>query len=116
MSESEQLGFRDAIHVPFVVVVCDQRASRGAKAWLTSEDMDGPVSQCRLWRNGSECDPQPDWHGVVDPFLDSEVIEAGTPFRLMIRKECFRRLRHDFEIDVHDRGGTATCHSVCDVF
>jgi hypothetical protein len=25
-------------------------------------------------------------------------------------------LTHDFEIEVHDRGGTAQCHSVCDIF
>jgi hypothetical protein len=35
---------------------------------------------------------------------------------VFIRKECFESLRHDFVIEVHDRGGTNTCHSVCDIF
>lgn len=110
-------GFRDAIHVPYVVVTCNETAPSGAKAWFDSGscNYDDRPRECRLWRPSTEYDPQPDWHGVVDPFIEDETIAPGTPFRLLIRAECFSRLRHDFEIEVHDRGGTATCHSVCDV-
>jgi len=111
----EQAGFRDAIHVPYVIVTCDTPMPRAAKAWLQSK-AGRPPKTCQLWEPSTEFDPQPDWHGVADPFWKSESIPANTPFRLMIRDECFRRLRHDFEIEVHDRGGTATCHSVCDVW
>lgn len=111
---TDKPGFRDAIHVPFLVVTCDVDVPRAAKAWIISDDR--RPNKCCLWRASTEDDPQPDWHGVADPWCDGDVIAAGTPFRLMLRKECFRELRHDFTIEVHDRGGTATCHSVCDVY
>lgn len=98
------LGFRDAIHVPFVMVTCDVELTPGVKVSLRHDN------KCVKWDGG-----EPMWHGVADPFRETS-IQPGEVFACMIRKECFRRLRHDFEIEVHDRGGTDTCHSVCDIF
>lgn len=115
---SEQIGHRDAIHVPYIVSVCDVSLNPGEKVSLRNPT---DTSECRCVRWGGlpniddEDRGEPMWHGVADPFVDG-VILAGTPFRLMIRKECFTRMTHTFEIDVHDRGGTTHCHQVCDVF
>jgi len=100
------LGFRDAIHVPYVVVQCDRDLHPGSKCSLRSD------RTCVMWVDAAD---EPDWHGIADPFLLA-YIPAGTPFRLLIRPECFSRLRNDFQIEVHDRGGTLTCHEVCDIW
>lgn len=107
------LGFRDAIHVPFVVVHCDRDVQPGTKCSLR-DGGGGSVTQRVVWEAMPESE-EPMWHGVADPFVE-RVISAGTPFRFMLRPECFRGMRHDFDIEVHDRGGTNTCHSVCDIF
>lgn len=99
------VGFRDAIHVPFVVVTCDATLLPGDKCSLRDEN------SCVRW-GGSPNEPM--WHGVADPFSETP-ISAGTPFAVYIRKECFSALRHDFTIEVHDTGGTDTCHSVCNI-
>lgn len=104
---STELGYRDAIHVPYIVVTCDQAVSPGDKVSLR----DG--KRC-VWWGGYPDEPM--WHGVVDPFIADALVEPGTPFRCMIRPECFTRLRHDFQIETRDRGGTDTCHAVCDIF
>ena len=99
-------GFRDAIHVPYIVVTCETALRPGEKCSLRHED------KCVPW-GGSQDEPM--WHGVADPF--SEVtFPANTLVPVFIRKECFSGLRHDFQIEVNDRGGTETCHQVCDVF
>ena len=107
-----QPGFRDAIHVPYILVTCETILTPGDKISLRDENT------CVKWgtapRHKWEGD-EPMWHGVADPFRE-ELILAGTAFRCMIRKECFSGLRHDFMIEVNDRGGTDTCHSVCDIF
>ena len=100
------IGFRDAIHVPFIVVTCETMIEPGDKCSLRHDN------KCEKWRGR---DDEPMWHGVADPWLEKP-INAGEPFRVMIRKECFSGLRHDFTIEVHDRGGTDTCHSVCDIW
>lgn len=118
MTNELRVGFRDAIHVPFIVVTCKSDLEPGDKLSLRHDD------KCVKWGGlpmevydemymGDNVEPM--WHGVADPFLES-TIPPGEPFRCMIRKECFRELRHDFQIEVHDRGGTETCHSVCDIF
>lgn len=96
-------GFRDAIHVPFILVTCGKMLMPGDRVMLRHGNT------CEKW-DGLEM-----WHGVADPFSEPP-INAGELFRVFIRKECFTKLRHDFEIEVHDRGGTATCHNVCDIF
>jgi hypothetical protein len=101
-------GFRDAIHVPFVMVTCGDTLRPAEKCSLRDEN------QCVRWQGGSP-DIEPMWHGIADPFRESE-IPSGEVFPLYIRKECFHGLTHDFQIEVHDRGGTGTCHSVCDIF
>ena len=101
-----QIGFRDAIHVPFIVVTCNVSLRPGDKVQLRHDD------KCELW-DGLEHGPM--WHGVAEPFRETD-IPAGEPFAVYIRKECFAKLRHDFDIEVHDRGGTETCHNVCDIF
>lgn len=101
----EYAGFRDAIHVPYIVVTCDIRLQPGCKVSLRHDN------RCEIWTGDPD---EPMWHGVADPFRES-TIPAGEAFRCMIRKECFTQLRHDFEIDVNDYGGTATCHSVCNI-
>lgn len=101
-------GFRDAIHVPFINVTCTEVLRPGEKVSLRNGD------KCARWGGKSE-EVEPMWHGVADPFLERD-IAPGEVFRCMIRKECFSDLRHDFAIEVHDRGGTDTCHSVCDIF
>ncbi len=115
---TRDVGFRDAIHVPFIIVTSDESLHPGMKVSLRHDD------KCVRWEGkptvfehpmGNDGDTEPMWHGVVDPFLEKSV-EAGTPFAVHLRKECFRELRHDFVIEVHDRGGTSTCHSVCDIF
>lgn len=106
-------GFRDAIHVPFVVVTCGENAPRGHRAYFVREWDEGETKKCILWHRDA---PHPDWHGVVDPFSEHDVIPAGQPFRLMVRERFFSRMRHVFEIEVHDRGGSSTCHQVCDVW
>lgn len=105
-SEKKQRGFRDAIHVPFVMVVCDETLEPGEKCSLRHGD------RCVRWGGLPD---EPMWHGVADPFLEAD-IPAGQVFALHIRKECFSGLTHNFQIEVHDRGGTDTCHSVCDIF
>ena len=107
MSE-QRPGDRDAIHVPFIWVTCGKDLSPGDKCSLREEN------KCVKWGRMPES-VEPMWHGVADPFLEGS-IPAGDAFRLFIRKECFSSLRHDFEIEVHDRGGTDTCHSVCEIF
>lgn len=112
MNDHEPLcaGFRDAIHVPFIIVSCDDVISPGDKCSLR----DG--NKCVRWASRFEkSTPEPMWHGVADPFCEHP-IPAGELFPLYLRKECFGKLRHDFVIEVHDRGGTDTCHSVCDIF
>ncbi len=103
-----QIGFRDAIHVPFIIVTCDSELQPGDKVSLRHDDA------CIKWGGASERE-EPIWHGVADPFRET-AIPAGEPFAVHIRKECFASLRHDFLIEVHDRGGTDTCHQVCDIF
>lgn len=98
-------GFRDAIHVPFVMVDCSADLSPGQKCSLRDD------WTCVPWQEGDEID----WHGIADPFRIG-VIKAKEVFPLSIRKECFSGLTHNFQIEVHDRGGTDTCHSVCDIF
>ena len=105
-------GFRDAIHVPFVVVTCETELQPGEKLSLRNSGEHRSEIGCVKW-GGTQDEPM--WHGVADPFREI-AIPAGEAFTVWIRKECFRGLRHDFTIEVHDRGGTDTCHSVCDVF
>lgn len=101
-------GFRDAIHVPFVVCKCVAPLHPGEKCSLRG-------SESRItyvpWRSGDNIG----WHGVADPFREA-AIQPGELFRLFIRKECFSGLTHRFQIEVHDTGGTDTCHSVCNIF
>lgn len=103
---NELIGFRDAIHVPFIVVRSGEQLSPGDKCSLREENY------CVKWWN---IFGEPIWHGVVDPFVEQPFL-PGTPFRLFIRKDCYSALRHVFEIEVHDRGGTDTCHEVCNVW
>ena len=86
-----EAGFRDAIHVPFVVVSCETKLEPGDKVSLRSE------KTCVKWKglpeHGDEWADvgvhiEPMWHGVVDPFLEKGV-EAGELFALYVRKECF---------------------------
>lgn len=100
-------GFRDAVHVPFILVVCDATLQPGDKCSLRDDD-----HRCVKW-GGSPNEPM--WHGVADPFLE-EPIPAGSLFAVHIRKECYSKLTHNFQIEVHDRGGTDTCHEVCNLF
>jgi hypothetical protein len=107
-------GFRDAIHVPYIMVTCDTVIEPGDKVSLRHNN------KCVKWMGlpdtgGEWVKKEPMWHGVADPFLEDR-IPSGTLFAVHIRKECFARLRHDFHIEVHDTGGTDTCHSVCDIF
>jgi hypothetical protein len=116
-------GFRDAIHVPYVMVKCNTELQPGDKLSLRDNDEDSRRLTVVKWGGKPEGNPyphedhdtEPMWHGVADPFLET-TIPADAVFRCMIRPECFSKLRHDFTIEVHDRGGTATCHSVCDIF
>lgn len=91
-------GYRDAIHVPYIMVTCS----------ITLRD----DYKCVRWCGSRD---EPDWHGVADPFREND-LPAGELFAVYIRKECFSELRHDFTIEVNDHGGTDTCHSVCNVF
>lgn len=109
-------GFRDAIHVPFIIATCNTELNPGDKVSLR-EDGD----QCVKWGGKPDGvsapdreDVEPMWHGVADPFRES-AIQAGELFAVHIRKECFCDMRHDFRIEVRDNGGTSTCHSVCDI-
>jgi len=113
------LGSRDAVHVPFVVVECSDDLEPGQKVSLrdpaTSRTLNhgfGSPLRCVIWDGGGTCEPE--WHGVVDPFLDGKV-SAGTLFRCMIRPGFFSSFRHTFRIETHDSGGTSTCSSVCDI-
>lgn len=107
-----QLGFRDAVHVPFVVVTCKADLQPGDKLSLRNIDDESTVIGCVKWGGR---DDEPMWHGVADPFRENTIV-AGEAFSVWLRKECFSRLTHNFTIEVHDRGGTSTCHSVCDIF
>lgn len=106
----DYIGFRDAIHVPFIVTACDVAVCPGEKLSLRHGEREGLVT-CVKWREGDEIM----WHGVADMFAE-KIIPPNEPFRLYIRKECFSGLTHQFQIEVQDRGGTDTCHSVCDIF
>lgn len=117
----ENLGYRDAIHVPYVVVKCDQPLLPGDKVSLRGSYDD--VTECVKWRglpDGRMVDEhhmgetEPMWHAVAEPFTEKE-IPAGAAFRAMLRPECFSSMRHVFRIEVHDTGGTSTCHQVCDI-
>ena len=107
-------GYRDAIHVPFVMVTCRTDLEPGTKVSLRHGDTcvkwTGKPAKGENWE-----DVEPMWHGVADPFRET-AIPSGELFPVYIRKECFGKLRHDFEIVVQDRGGTETCHSVCNIF
>ena len=104
-------GYKDAIHVPYVMVKCNVDLQPGDKCSLRSEQSDMGENSCVRW-NG---EPRPMWHGVADPFLEA-MIPAGELFACHIRNECFRGLRHDFVIEDHDQGGTDTCHQTCDLY
>jgi len=101
-----QRGFRDAIHVPFIIVSCDSELQPGDKISLRHDD------KCVLWQGSNY---EPDWHGVAEPFRLTK-IPAGELFACFIRKDCFSGLTHNFKIEVNDHGGTDTCHKVCDIF
>ena len=104
-------GFRDAIHVPFIAVKCGVELLPGDKLSLRHKGDDESCVTCVRWNAGDEIM----WHGIADPFLEKP-IARGELFRLFIRKECFSGLTHQFQIEVNDRGGTDTCHSVCNIF
>lgn len=114
-------GFRDAIHVPYIMVTCDVELQpgdkislRGDSEWVTKcVKWGGKLASTEFFDDYGKTEPM--WHGVADPWREKP-IPAGEVFPCMIRKECFSGMRHDFTIEVHDRGGTATCHSVCDIF
>lgn len=89
--DMDQPGFRDAIHVPFVMVTCDTDLQPGDKI---SFRRDGDV--CIRWA-GPSMDWHLDWHGVADPFVEGQ-IPKGQLFRAMIRKEFYANLRHVFEL------------------
>jgi len=117
--DDQALNRRDAIHVPYITVTCPTQLNPGDKCSLRQDD--GKIT-CVKWgglpeHSSSEYDDniEPIWHGVADPFSEAPIL-AGQIFALYLRKECFRELRHDFTIEVHDRGGTSTCHQVCDIF
>jgi len=99
-------GFRDAIHVPYIMVTCDTALEPGDKCSLRDNN------KCVKWFGEQD---EPMWHGVVNPFLEKP-IPSGELFAVYIRKECFSGLRHDFQIETHDRGGTEMCHSVCNIY
>lgn len=107
------VGTRDAIHVPFVMVTCQTALNPGDKCSLR-----GTGDECVKWGGKpevGECyETEPRWHGVADPFLEAD-IQAGTVFALYIRRECFSGLTHNFKIEIDDRGGTSTCHYVCNI-
>lgn len=109
-------GFRDAIHVPFIVCKCVAPLNPGDKCSLRGDE--NHITYV-TWKKGDGAneygDPELDWHGVADPFREVQ-IQPGELFRLYIRKECYSGLTHQFKIEVHDRGGTANCHSVCNIF
>lgn len=105
----EYIGFRDAVHVPFIVITCKTAVSPGEKLSLRHDNHER--IGCVKWCEGDKIM----WHGVADMFAEG-VIPPDQPFRLYIRKECFAKLTHYFDIDVNDRGGTDTCHSVCNIF
>ena len=116
----EHLGFRDAIHVPYIIVTCDTELQPGDKVSLRNIGYDRTVIGSVKWGGNPEsgedwCTVEPMWHGVADPFREN-AIPAGEAFSVWIRKECFSGLTHSFQIEVNDRGGTNTCHSVCDIF
>jgi hypothetical protein len=107
MSDLRLEGFRDAIHVPFIVCKCIATLNPGEKCSLRGGDERITYVP---WRGGDAID----WHGVADPFA-KDPIQPGELFRLFIRKECFSGLTHQFQIEVHDTGGTNTCHEVCNI-
>lgn len=99
-------GYQDAVHVAFIVA-----RSKSAGKLL-------PGTKCSLrydytCKSILESDGKM-WHGVVDPFLESDVL-PGELFHLYIRKECFHSLRHVFEFDDNDYGGSDTCHQTCEL-
>lgn len=102
----KRAGFRDAIHVPFIIVTADTVIRPGDKCSLRHEN------KCEKWGGR---DDEPMWHGVAEPFRETD-IPVGELFAVFIRKECFSGLTHNFQIEVHDRGGTDTCHDVCDIW
>ena len=61
-------GFRDAIHVPYIMVTCDVVLLPGDKCSLRHGNT------CVKWGGDFE---EPMWHGVADPFLEL-AIEART--------------------------------------
>ena len=105
-----ELGHKDAIHVPFIIVKCDTLLNPGDKCSLR-----GDGTKCVKW-DGNNTDPLLTWHGVVDPFLMFPVC-VGEFFRLMIRKECYSNLYHDFDLEIpgNYNGGTENCHLVCNI-
>jgi hypothetical protein len=102
----DYLGDRDAIHMPYVCVKSEHFIGRANKVSLRDDNM------CVPWFGRVD---EPDWHGISDPFSEKTIVEPGVVFRVYIKKECFRGLRHDFVIETNDSGGTDTCHSVCNV-
>lgn len=103
---TNRAGFRDAIHVPYIMVTCDADLQPGDKCSLRHDN------KCVKWEGRAD---EPMWHGVAEPFRETS-IPAGEVFAVFIRSDCFSKMRHDFTIEVHDRGGTESCHAVCDIF
>ena len=120
-----KLGERDAIHVPYIVVHCKEDLQPGQRVSLRGEGScwEGGPEPCVPWgglpdgpsADGSYLhDTEPDWHGIVDPFLDGPIAKE-TPFRCFIREQCFSNMKHTFRFDHGDWGGSSTCHSVCNI-
>ena len=84
-------GFRDAIHVPYIVVSCNAKLAPGDKCSLRSDGRF--LNTCVKW-DVSQFDEyeNKEWHGVADPWRET-AIEVYELFRLYIRKECFSGLR-----------------------
>ena len=66
--ENKRKGFRDAIHVPYVLVTCHTSLTPGQKVSLREGN------ECVAYRPGEDAM----WHGVADPF--EHQIEANQLF------------------------------------
>lgn len=84
-------NFRDAIHVAVITVTASPTLRRGQKVFIWSKD-DGKLlaSPAGSEGVGEEAD------GIVDPFLDVELVLSGQRFLLCLFPRTITSLRHSW--------------------
>ncbi len=92
----EDLGRRDAFHVPCILAICNEYLPPGVNVDFVDSKRVIPHSIHNL---GSG-------HGISDPFIKGGIV-AGTPFWVMIHPSLTDNLTHSFTVEGLDTDETS---------